>query len=34
MQKLGVPQTRIDHIVKQDDPALVARLVKELMGQG
>src|SRR5262245_24117917 len=31
MQKLGVPQTRIDHIIEQDDPALLARLVKELM---
>ena len=33
MQKLGVPQTRIDHIVKQNDPELVANLVKELQGQ-
>jgi hypothetical protein len=30
MQKLGVPQARIDHLVKQDNPALVAELVKEL----
>ncbi len=30
MQKLGVPQTRIDHVVKQDDPKLVANLVTEL----
>lgn len=30
MQKLGVPQARIDHIVKQDDPKLVANLVTEL----
>ena len=30
MQKLGVPQSRIDHIVKQDDPKLVANLVTEL----
>ncbi len=30
MQKLGVPQTRIDHLLKQDDPTLVAQLVKEL----
>jgi hypothetical protein len=30
MQKLGVPQARIDHLVKQDDPALVAEVVKEL----
>ncbi len=32
MQKLGVPQTRIDHLKKQDNPALVAELVKELDG--
>jgi hypothetical protein len=30
MQKLGVPQSRIDHILKQNDPALVAQVVKEL----
>lgn len=33
MQKLGVPQSRIDHLVKQDKPALVAELVKELEGK-
>jgi hypothetical protein len=33
MQKLGVPQTRIDHLVKQANPALVAELVKELEGK-
>ena len=32
MQKLGVPQSRIDHLRKQDNPALVAQLVKELQG--
>ena len=32
MQKLGVPQSRIDHLKKQDNPALVAELVKELQG--
>jgi hypothetical protein len=32
MQKLGVPQQRIDHLKKQDNPALVAELVKELQG--
>jgi hypothetical protein len=32
MQKLGVPQSRIDHFRAQDDPALVAQLVKELNG--
>jgi hypothetical protein len=30
MQKLKVPQSRIDHLVKQANPALVAELVKEL----
>jgi hypothetical protein len=30
MQKLGVPQSRIDHLRKQDKPELVAVLVKEL----
>jgi hypothetical protein len=32
MQKLGVPQSRIDHLLKQDNAALVAELVKELEG--
>ncbi len=30
MQKLGVPQARIDHLVAQANPALVAEVVKEL----
>jgi len=30
MQKLGVPQTRIDHLLAKDNPALVAEVVKEL----
>ena len=33
MQKLGIPQTRIDHLKQQDNPALVAELVKELESQ-
>jgi len=33
MQKLGVPQSRIDHLVRQGNPALVAELVKELEGK-
>ncbi len=33
MQKLGVPQSRIDHVLKQRDPALVAEVVKELEGK-
>lgn len=30
MEKLGVPPSRIDHLVQKQDPALVAELVKEL----
>jgi hypothetical protein len=30
MQKLGVPQSRIDHLVQQRNAALVAEVVKEL----
>jgi hypothetical protein len=33
MQKLGVPQARIDHVLTQDDPALLAQVVKELEGK-
>ncbi len=33
MQKLGVPQSRIDHLLKQDNPALLAEVVKELEGK-
>ncbi len=33
MAKLGVPQSRIDHLVKQGKPALVAEVVKELEGK-
>jgi hypothetical protein len=33
MQKLGVPQSRIDHLRAQDNPALVAQVVKELEGK-
>src|SRR5712692_6724902 len=33
MQKLGVPQSRIDHLVQQDNAALVAEVVKELESQ-
>ncbi|HLJ94552.1 MAG TPA: hypothetical protein VKU02_15295 [Gemmataceae bacterium] len=33
MQKLGVPQSRIDHLLRQDNPALVAEVVKELEGK-
>jgi hypothetical protein len=30
MQKLGVPQGRIDHLIQQRNPALVAEVVREL----
>jgi hypothetical protein len=30
MKKLGVPQARIDHLVKQGNPSLIAEVVKEL----
>ena len=33
MAKLGVPQSRIDHLLKQGNPALVAEVVKELEGK-
>jgi hypothetical protein len=33
MQKLGLPQSRIDHLKAQDNPALVAQVVKELEGK-
>ena len=33
MQKLGLPQWRIDHLRKSDNPALVAEVVKELEGK-
>ncbi len=32
LEKLGVPKERIDHVVGKDDPALLAKLVKELSG--
>ena len=33
MQKLGVAPSRLDHIVKQQNPALVALVVEELEGK-
>jgi transcriptional regulator NrdR family protein len=32
LQKLGVPQSRIDHIITQGKPELLANLVRELQG--
>jgi hypothetical protein len=31
MEKLEVPKSRIEHIISKNDPALVAKLVKELL---
>jgi hypothetical protein len=33
LEKLKIPQTRIDHLKKQDNPALLAKLVEELMAK-
>jgi ATP/maltotriose-dependent transcriptional regulator MalT len=30
MKKLGVPATRIEHVTRSGDPALLAQVVKEL----
>jgi hypothetical protein len=33
MQRLGVPQSRIDHLLEKCNPALLAEVVKELEGK-
>jgi len=33
LEKLKVPPTRIQHLVKQDNPALVAKLLEELLAK-
>ena len=33
MQKLQIPQSRIDHILEKDDPVLLVKLVEELRGR-
>ncbi|MCI0380574.1 MAG: hypothetical protein L0215_23550 [Gemmataceae bacterium] len=33
MEKLGVPKSRIEHLLKHQNPALVAEVVKELEGK-
>jgi len=33
LEKLKIPATRIEHLVKQDNPALVAKLVEELLAK-
>jgi hypothetical protein len=30
LERLGVPKTEIDHLVKKDDPALLAKKVTEI----
>lgn len=34
LEKLGIKQQRIDHLREQDNPALLAKLVEELMAKG
>jgi hypothetical protein len=34
LEKLGLPQARIEHLVKQDNPSLVAEVIKELENKG
>ena len=33
MEKLGLPEERIEHLRKKDDPRLLAKLVEELMAK-
>lgn len=33
LQKLKIPQSRIDHLQKSNDPSLVAKLVEELVAK-
>ena len=33
LEKLKIKQSRIDHLVAQDDPTLVAKMVEELMAK-
>jgi hypothetical protein len=33
LEKLKIPRTRIDHLLAQDNPALVAKLVEELLAK-
>jgi acetylornithine deacetylase/succinyl-diaminopimelate desuccinylase-like protein len=33
LQKLGLPQSQIDHLRARDDPALLAKVVKEFEGK-
>ncbi len=33
LERSGVPKSEIDHLVKKDDPALLAKMVTELTGK-
>jgi hypothetical protein len=33
LEKLKVPPARIEHLIKQDNPSLVAKLVEELLAK-
>jgi hypothetical protein len=33
LEKIGLPKDRIEHLRKQDDPKLLAKLVEELMAK-
>jgi len=33
LEKLGLPEERIEHLRKKDDPRLLAKLVEELMAR-
>jgi hypothetical protein len=33
LERVGVPKSEIDHLVKKDDPALLAKKVSELTGK-
>jgi hypothetical protein len=34
MLKLGLDKARVDHLLKQEKPELIAQVVKELQGKG
>lgn len=34
LEKLGVPASRIEHVIGEQDPARLAKLVEELMAKG
>jgi hypothetical protein len=34
LEKLKIPKTRIDHLVKTDNPSLVAKVLEEILAKG